>query len=96
MWSPKRAMTRVMEAIKTDVLPQIRAEYPGLTWTFQGTQAEMRESTQALWGGFAMAMAIVYMLLAIAFGSYVQPPDCDGGDSFWYCGRCDRSYFARL
>ena len=70
---PKRAMTRVMEAIKTDVLPQIRAEYPGLTWTFQGTQAEMRESTQALWGGFAMAMAIVYMLLAIAFGSYVQP-----------------------
>ena len=70
---PKRAMTRVMEAIKTDVLPQIRAEYPGLTWTFQGTQAEMRESTQALWGGFAMAMVIVYMLLAIAFGSYVQP-----------------------
>ncbi len=70
---PKRAMTRVMEAIKTDVLPQIRAEYPGLTWTFQGTQAEMRESTQALWGGFAMAMGIVYMLLAIAFGSYVQP-----------------------
>ena len=70
---PKRAMTRVMEAIKTDVLPQIRADYPGLTWTFQGTQAEMRESTQALWGGFAMAMAIVYMLLAIAFGSYVQP-----------------------
>ena len=70
---PKRAMTRVMEAIKTDVLPQIRADYPGLTWTFQGTQAEMRESTQALWGGFALAMAIVYMLLAIAFGSYVQP-----------------------
>ena len=70
---PKRAMTRVMEAINTDVLPQIRAEYPGLTWTFQGTQAEMRESTQALWGGFVMAMAIVYMLLAIAFGSYVQP-----------------------
>ena len=70
---PKRAMTRVMVAIKTDVLPQIRADYPGLTWTFQGTQAEMRESTQALWGGFAMAMAIVYMLLAIAFGSYVQP-----------------------
>lgn len=70
---PKRAMTRVLEAINTEVLPEIRAQYPGLTWTFEGTQAEMRESTQALWAGFTMAMAIIYMLLAIAFGSYLQP-----------------------
>jgi multidrug efflux pump subunit AcrB len=33
----------------------------------------MRESTQALWGGFALAMGVVYALLAIAFGSYLQP-----------------------
>ncbi|MBT3606037.1 MAG: efflux RND transporter permease subunit, partial [Candidatus Latescibacteria bacterium] len=52
---------------------QLRAEYPGLTWTYQGTQAEMRESTQALWAGFALAMIAIYMLLAIAFGSYLQP-----------------------
>ena len=70
---PKRAMTRVLEAINTEELPQLRAEFPGLTWTFQGTQAEMRESTQALWAGFALAMAAIYMLLAIAFGSYLQP-----------------------
>ena len=70
---PKRAMTRVLEVIKLEELPQLRADFPGITWTFQGTQAEMRESTQALWGGFALAMAVVYMLLAIAFGSYIQP-----------------------
>jgi multidrug efflux pump subunit AcrB len=70
---PKRAMTRVLEVIKRDELPQLRAEFPGLTWTFQGTQAEMRESTQALWAGFTLAMAAIYMLLAIAFGSYLQP-----------------------
>ena len=70
---PKRAMTRVLEAIKLEELPRLRADFPGITWTFQGTQAEMRESTQALWGGFALAMAVVYMLLAIAFGSYIQP-----------------------
>jgi multidrug efflux pump subunit AcrB len=33
----------------------------------------MRESTQALWGGFALAMLIIYALLAVAFGSYLQP-----------------------
>jgi multidrug efflux pump subunit AcrB len=33
----------------------------------------MRESTQALWGGFALAMLVIYALLAIAFNSYTQP-----------------------
>jgi multidrug efflux pump subunit AcrB len=70
---PKRAISRVLASIKNEVLPQLRADFPGLTWTFQGSQAEMRESTQALWGGFGLAMAVVYGLLAIAFGSYLQP-----------------------
>jgi multidrug efflux pump subunit AcrB len=33
----------------------------------------MRESTQSLWGGFSMAMLIIYALLAVAFNNYVQP-----------------------
>jgi len=70
---PKRATTRVLEALKRDELPQLRADFPGITWTFQGTQAELRESTQALWAGFTLAMVAIYMLLAIAFGSYIQP-----------------------
>ena len=70
---PKRAMNRVLESIQRDVLPQLRADYPGITWSFQGSQAEMRESTRSLWGGFALAMAVVYALLAVAFRSYLQP-----------------------
>lgn len=70
---PKRAVTRVLDALTGDVLPQLRAQFPGITWSFQGSQAEMRESTKALWGGFALAMGVIYALLAIAFGSYVQP-----------------------
>ena len=70
---PKRATTRVLESIRQEVLPQLRTDFPGITWSFEGSQAEMRESTKALWGGFALAMAVIYALLAIAFGSYVQP-----------------------
>ncbi len=70
---PKSAINRVLASIENEVLPQMQSEFPGLTWTFQGSQAEMRESTRTLWGGFALAMAIIYALLAIAFGSYVQP-----------------------
>jgi len=70
---PKRNVSRVLQAIQSETLPQLRAEYPGLTWTFEGSQAEMRDSTATLWGGFGLAMALVYALLAIAFGSYLQP-----------------------
>ena len=70
---PKRATTRVLQSLKQNVLPQLRADYPGITWSFQGSQAEMRESTQALWGGFALAMVVIYALLAVAFRSYAQP-----------------------
>ena len=38
----------------------------GLTWTFQGGQADMRESTSALWGGFALALGVIFALLAVA------------------------------
>ncbi|MDR8393188.1 efflux RND transporter permease subunit [Aliifodinibius sp. S!AR15-10] len=70
---PANAVTRVLESIQQEVLPQLRADFPGITWSFEGSQAEMRESTQALWGGFALAMVVIYALLAIAFNSYIQP-----------------------
>ncbi|TDN83862.1 multidrug efflux pump subunit AcrB [Salegentibacter sp. 24] len=70
---PANTVSQVLEAVQNQVLPQLRADYPGLTWSFEGGQADMRESTQSLWGGFAMAMLIIYALLAIAFSSYTQP-----------------------
>ncbi len=70
---PKREVSRVVEAINAETLPQLRADFPGLTWSFEGSQAEMRDSTAALWGGFGLALAVMYALLAIAFGSYLQP-----------------------
>jgi len=70
---PANAVTRVLRSINEEVLPQLRNDFPGITWSFQGSQAEMRESTEVLWGGFAMALMIIYALLAIAFRNYYQP-----------------------
>ncbi|WP_017732184.1 efflux RND transporter permease subunit [Nafulsella turpanensis] len=70
---PANTVTQVLESLQQKVLPQLRADFPGITWTFEGSQAEMRESTQALWGGFALAMFVIYALLAIAFNNYLQP-----------------------
>ncbi len=70
---PANAVSQVLASVQNEVLPQLRADYPGLTWSFEGSQADMRESTNSLWSGFSMAMLIIYALLAIAFSSYSQP-----------------------
>ncbi len=70
---PKRAITQVITALKTEELPKLREDYPGITWTFEGSDAEMRRATASLWGSFALALGVIYALLAIAFRGYVQP-----------------------
>lgn len=70
---PKREIVQVVNALNKEVLPQLRADFPGLTWSFQGSNAEMRESTQQLYGYFGLALIVIYALLAVAFRSYFQP-----------------------
>lgn len=70
---PKRAIGQVITALNEEELPQLRADYPGLTWSFEGSDAEMREATKTLWTGFAFALAVIYAILAVAFVSYWQP-----------------------
>ncbi|PRP66333.1 efflux RND transporter permease subunit [Nonlabens agnitus] len=70
---PANAVGRVLAKVKEEELPQLRADFPGITWTFEGGQADMRESTQSLWSNFAMAMILIYALLAMAFSNYIQP-----------------------
>ncbi len=70
---PKSAVSRVIESIESEVLPNLQNDYPGITWSFEGSNAEMRESTAALWGGFSIAMLVIYALLAVAFRNYFQP-----------------------
>jgi len=70
---PPAAQTRVLNALNEQVLPQLRADFPGIAWTYEGSQAEMRESTEALWSGFIIAMLLIFCLLAVALSSYTQP-----------------------
>lgn len=70
---PANSVSRVLASMQEEVLPQLRSDFPGTTWTFEGSQADMRESTNTLKAGFSIAMLLIYALLAIAFSSYTQP-----------------------
>ena len=70
---PANTVGRVIASVQEETLPQLRSDFPGLTWSFEGSQADMRESTNTLKAGFAIAMLLIYALLAVAFSSYIQP-----------------------
>ena len=63
----------VQASLEESVLPMLVEDYPGLSYSFEGFQADIKESMSALIGGFALAMIISYALLAIPFRSYAQP-----------------------
>ncbi len=70
---PRNEAHEVLNDLRTDVLPVMMDRYPGLTFSFEGRQAEMRDSLGSLKINFALAMLVVFGLLAIPFRSYLQP-----------------------
>jgi multidrug efflux pump subunit AcrB len=55
------------------VMPEIRAEHPGVLYTFEGAQSEQRDTLGGLQRGFTLALLMIYALLAIPLRSYLQP-----------------------
>jgi multidrug efflux pump subunit AcrB len=49
------------------------ADYPGLTYSLEGEQAEQGESMRGLMLNYVVALFVIYALLAIPLRSYVQP-----------------------
>ena len=55
------------------ILADLTAVYPDLTYTFGGEQQEQLESLDALYRGFAIALIMIFVLLAISLRSYTKP-----------------------
>jgi multidrug efflux pump subunit AcrB len=62
-----------LESLKAEMLPTLRDKYQGLTYSFEGRQADRRESMQALLGGLVVALVVIFAMLAVPFNSYIQP-----------------------
>jgi multidrug efflux pump subunit AcrB len=71
--TPRSKAGEVLGDMTENVLPGLMAKYRGLTYSFEGHRAEMRESLGSLRTSFIIAMLVIYAMLAIPFRSYVQP-----------------------
>jgi multidrug efflux pump subunit AcrB len=63
----------VLADLKAEVLPAIFADYPGVSYTFEGEQREQAETMGGLIRGFGYALLAIFALMAIPFRSYIQP-----------------------
>jgi multidrug efflux pump subunit AcrB len=70
---PPGATDQIIQALDAEVLPKLVARYPGLTYTYEGKQADMRDSLRSLLWGFVLAMLAIYATLAIPLKSYSLP-----------------------
>ncbi len=71
--TPRSAANQVLATVQEENLPQLQQDYVGLTYSLEGRQAAMIDAISALALGFVLALALIYLLLAIPFASYIQP-----------------------
>ena len=71
--TPRSLAGEILLDLRQVVLPELLGKYPGLSASFEGHQADMRESLGSLRYGFFLAVLAIYAMLAIPFRSYWQP-----------------------
>ncbi|MBU1342238.1 MAG: efflux RND transporter permease subunit [Proteobacteria bacterium] len=70
---PPSQAENLLKDMKKQILPDLLSRYPGLSYSFKGRQADIRESVSALLKGLGIALVCIFALLAIPFKSYLQP-----------------------
>lgn len=70
---PRADAIKLINALESDILPQLMQTYPGLTYTFTGAQDEIRDSVITLIYGLFAVIFVMYAILAVQLSSYTQP-----------------------
>ena len=71
--TPRSKAGMVLADLRENVLPSLLQGYPGLSYTFEGRQADIRDSLGSLKITFMLALLTIYAMLAIPLRSYTQP-----------------------
>ncbi len=63
----------ILAELKTTLLVELAADYPGLTFNMEGEAKEFSDVMDSMKRGYLLAMFGIFALLAIPFRSYSQP-----------------------
>ncbi len=70
---PKSKVPQVTQELVGDTLPALISRFPGLTYSFEGRQADNRKSIGSLKTGIPLVLIAIFAMLAVPFRSYAQP-----------------------
>lgn len=84
---------QVVTALEAENIPAVIRDYPGVRAGFEGEQREQADTNAALLQGFMIALFVIYALLAIPFGSYIQPLIIMAAIPFGFIGAILGHYF---
>jgi len=62
----------VLAVLQREVMPGIVARYPGLRYSFEGQRRDQQQAFRSIGIGFLAAVFVIFALLAVPFGSYLQ------------------------
>ncbi len=63
----------IIATLNEGFLPALAHRYPGLLVGFEGEQRQQAETLASLMVNFALALFVIYALIAIPLGSYLEP-----------------------
>lgn len=69
----KSSADMVMARLDREVIPELRERFPEVILSYEGSKAEQRDTLAGLQRGFALALIMIYALLAVPLKSYYQP-----------------------
>jgi len=70
---PQKDTQKVLNDVVRSIIPRIKSLHPGLSYSFEGKQADIRDSMRGLMIGLGIAVLVIFVMLAIPLDSYVQP-----------------------
>ncbi len=70
---PNASAEAINTRLREEVLPALVDRHPGLSAGFEGDQKKKTELLTSLAGGFAIALFLIYALMAIPLKSFLQP-----------------------
>jgi len=70
---PERDTPQIINSLDNNFIPLLKQQFPELSISYQGIQADIKESGQSLLSSFIFVLAVLYIMLAIPFASYTQP-----------------------
>ncbi len=70
---PDESVTAILEQVRAEIIPELKAQYPGIQIEFQGQSRSSQRSMNDIMTAFPIAFAIMILLLMINFKSFEQP-----------------------